>query len=316
MNKINFKFILKYLVSLFFIIAGLFWILQSWEELKHLVTIRMEYIIILIPLVFFSMLTIGYINQLIVSSLGYPLSLIQWSSLAFASTLANYIFPMRAGMVLRAAYFKKCHDFPLNKFAASIAFIYIITFVVNAGSGIVLIFLLGIHKKGLGLGLFFIFSAIFLGGILALVVELPFKKNLSKIKIFKHLIKIHNGWSVLKKKPYLLSICGSLSIFNTVLFALRLWVAFYSIGYYVNPAACFLMGCFSVISMFISITPASLGIREAAIVFASSILDVTPELSLLAASLDRAISMIVVAFLGSVGMIKLSSEKASIFKSG
>ena len=312
MKKATLKNIIKYLLGVAFIIGGLYWFFRNWDQLETLVNVRFSYILTLMPLIFLSMLMVGFINQLIVSHLGYPLKLMQWTSLAFASTLANYIFPMRAGMALRATYFKKCYNFPLNQFAASMAFAYILTFISNAALGLLIMLWLGVEKQGMRWILILIFTAVFLGGCFTLIYNRPVRKAQSKMKIISYLAKIQGGWSVLRKNPSLLIKCSSLIIINTILFSIRLFIAFCAIGQSVNFAGCLLAGCFAAVSMFISITPASLGIRETAIVFASSVVGVTPEISLLAASLDRAVSLVVVAIFGTAGMIKISHETADV----
>ena len=308
------KLTASYLLTTLILMFVMYWVSNNWDKIQSIFLVEPIFLILLFPLVVFTSINVGLINQLIVSHLGYPLKPIQWVSLAFASTLANYIFPMRAGMALRATYFKKCHGFSLSKFASSMAFAYVITFIANAFLGLLLMFWLGIEKNAVNWILILIFAIVLTTGIAALMYNPPIDKTVSKFKIFKYIISIHGGMELLRKNPKLLIRCCLLILFNTILFGIRLFVSFHALGHNINLAGCLLVGCFAAVSMFISITPASLGIKEVAIVFASSVIGVSPEISFLAATLDRTVSMVVIAIFGTAGMIKISHETARISK--
>jgi len=101
---------------------------------------------------------------------------------------------------------------------------------------------------------------------------------------------------------------AGLALGITALHIVRLYLAFAAIGNPVSLAGCVLVAAVAAIAVFISVTPAGLGVREAAILVAAMVMGVTPEVSLLAAAAHRAVGMLVVLSIGPVATLILSRE--------
>lgn len=304
-----YKIMLRYLILIVIVSACCYWAYENWDKIHSFIDIKPWYILIMVPLVVISLAIVGYINQVILLCLGLNLSVVQWMSLACASTLANYIFPMRAGMALRAAYLKKTHQLSLQKFAASMAFAYVLTFLVNASIGLISIVQIGVEINQEIMAIIAVFVLTIIGSIS--VLSLRFQSaRLTKSKIFSKLTTIQDGWNILRQSQNLILVCSVLIVLNTLIFAFRIYVSVYavSMGETVSYMACLFAGCLAALSLFVSITPASLGISELAIVLGLSVIGVPPEVGLLASVFDRVVSFIVVAFAGSVGMRSLLSD--------
>ena len=304
--------ILPYLLVVIMVSCAVIWAKSNWGEIKSVITLNPLFIMALLPLMLSTLLIVGFITKIIASYLGLPLRFSQWSSLAFASTLANYILPMRAGIALRASYLKRCHNFPFSKFAGATTFIYVITLLSNSAIGVIVLLWLWVSEGITSWPLLgvFLFILIFGAGLLIFSPKAKAVEHPSKIRDFIN--KVHLGWSTLRTSPCIIIKSSALLIANTLISAIRLYVAYKALGHGISMAGCILVGTFANISMFISITPASLGIKEAAILFAGSVIGVAPEISLLAGGIDRAVSMLIVAILGPVGMVKVSHESTKL----
>jgi len=125
------------------------------------------------------------------------------------------------------------------------------------------------------------------------------------------LVRIHVGWDTLRRSARLLARVTGLCATITVLYGGRMHIAFAALGHDVPLAGCVLIGTLVSLSMFISITPAGLGIREAAIVFSSMALGVAPEISLLAGALDRAATMLFLLAVGPLSMAFIARDCAT-----
>jgi uncharacterized membrane protein YbhN (UPF0104 family) len=302
--------ILAYVIAAGLIAYAAWWAWQNWDKVRAAFLLSPAHLAALVPLVVASVLLFGLLNQVMAAHLGAVLRLRQWATLAFASTLANYILPLKAGAAMRAAYLKKNHDLPLSQFASSMAVAYVVTILANclvgaAGLGVIAL------QEG-------VMSWPLLGGLLGMAALcaalLAFSPRASQRRaagrFWGVLVRIHVGWDLLRHSPSLLAKSAGLALATSLVYAVRLRIAFAAVGHTVSLPGCLLVGALVALSMFISITPASLGIREAAILFSSMAIGVTPEVSLLAGTVDRAVAILVVAALGPPAMTAVSREMA------
>lgn len=286
------------------------WVAGHWDRVAAAFSLRAGHLALLLPTVVVSVISAGLMNQLLASHLGAPLRFREWAALAFATILANYVLPMRAGLAMRAGYYKRKAGFPIASFTSCTAAMYLIIALVN--SVIVVGSLLWIRQEQgiiswpllwIGVGV----AA--LCGILLVFSPRPAGSKERSV-FWATLVRVHSGWDMLRRNPAVLSKVAGLAFVATGLYILRLYVAFAAIGHYVNVSGCVLIGSLVTLSMFISITPASLGIREAAIVFSSMAVGVAPEISLLAGAIDRAVTVLVVFALGPFATVYISRQSA------
>jgi len=302
--------ILSYALAAVLIAYAAVWAARHWDRISAAFSLSPGCLVLLLPTVVVSVLTAGLMTQLMARHLGAPLRFVQWASLAFATMFANYVLPMRAGLAVRAAYYKRQAGLSIARFTSFTAASYLITILVNS-----LIVLAALLWIGLGRG---VTSWPLLWGALVVVVlcgsVLAFSPKPSEERpasgVRGALVRVHTGWEMLRSRPALLWTVGALSFVATLLYTLRLYVAFAAIGYSVDAAGCVLIGALVALSMFISITPAALGIREAAVVFSSLAVGVSPEISLVAATMDRAVTMLVVFVIGPFATVYISRQSA------
>jgi len=257
-------------------------------------------------------LVIGLPNQIMVAYLGAPLRFGQWASLAFASTLANYIFPLRAGAALRAGYLKRVCRFPFIKFASSMAVLYILAILVNSMLGLSAMAWIYMKKGEVSWPLVSLLAAtVFICIGLILLTPMAGKER-AGTGFQRHLSSFRAGWDLLRKNPSLLIQAALLSLVLTSLSAVALYVSFTAIGSPIDASSSLLLASLGALSLFISVTPAGIGIREAVILFTGMAVGVSPEASLLAGTLERTVGIVVALVLGPFGMSRITREMAAV----
>jgi uncharacterized protein (TIRG00374 family) len=100
----------------------------------------------------------------------------------------------------------------------------------------------------------------------------------------------------------------ALALAVTANYALRLSLAFLALGTVVDPVSCLFIGAMVSVSSVISLTPASLGVREATILLGGAVLGVDPALALAAGLVDRLAAMLVVAVVGGWSLQRIRAE--------
>ena len=296
---------------LYLLVIGIaaYWYSLKGGSLVDFGTLDYKVALLLGPLILAALFMIGLSNQIIATHLGAPLSFYQWSSLAFASTFASHFLPMKAGMAIRAAYYKVYSKLPLSHFASLTILLFIISFTASSIIGLLTCLALLLNNTTVYWEITVIFVALLGASILLFFGRIP-RLPVAYKKIREIEIQVHEGWALCRQRPRLILLSLGLNISLTLCYALRMYIAFMAIGQDVSLLGCTFLSALVGVSGIISITPAALGIREAAIVLGSTVLGVSPEISLLAGVIDRAVSVVVIAVSGSLGLVKVQSDMA------
>jgi uncharacterized protein (TIRG00374 family) len=259
----------------------------------------------------------GFFNGVILKPCSIVIKVRELFAIAVMTSIGNYILPFRGGLGLRAIYLKKKYNFPYSYFMSGMMGIFLIFFLTNSLLGLGSLMLLYCYRGVVSPALYFIF------GFVLLLVFLPFLayfKDFSysrKIKplendtpLYFFLSKNHAGWLALllqKLSEFLArAIKGWLqisrnptAIFQLVLLTLLNCAANTVLLYYgflsssVKPDILGLLMISSLLSVsgLVNITPAGLGIQEAAIVFSSGVLGISMTQSLMASLFVRFVSI-------------------------
>jgi uncharacterized protein (TIRG00374 family) len=285
-----FRFIITFAVLLFFVV----YIYRNPELITSLRDINAWYIVgasILFLVVFFLE---GLFIKITLHAFDKDITVKESFYLSTLSRIGNYLLPMRAGAIFRAAYLKKKYNFEYSKFLSTLYGYYIILFLLYSvlGGTVLLVKWLVGGQQYTVLILFFI--GLFLGMFFLMFVRLPFDKlakNKESLlgKIVGFLERFMSSWDrIIKNKKLLLQLLlvtfGNI-LFNTVI----ILVEFVALGIRTNILDLILYSCLSGVSLLVSITPGSLGIREAVFIISSQSLGLSQEQILQLAIVDRGI---------------------------
>jgi len=195
----------------------------------------------------------------------------EWFGLSVITTMGNYLTPFRGGAVARAVYLKKRHNFSYSYFLSTLSGIYIIAFLVNSFIGILTVVLLKHFYALFNIFVFTVFMAIFfLTGII--IFSLEFKET--KYSFINKFINVINGWHLIKSNKKIILITSLISLINVAIIVLMMFLEFRVFGVEISLLNVLFLSIVSTLSLFISITPGALGIKEAIVAFTATVINI------------------------------------------
>lgn len=270
-------------------------ILLSLQEINpwNLVLISILFLLIFFIEALFIKLTLNAFDKDIDKKESYFLSTV--------SRIGNYLLPMRAGAVFRALYLKKIHNFEYSKFLSTLYAYYILLFLIYS-----ILALISLGIKYINTNIYFpIVTLFFVLLLIATVLIIIFsrieiKENYNNKLIKKAIIVINKfilSWDNIVKKRKIFFNLILLTTGNILLNWLIYILEFSSINIHVNILDTLLYTCISGVSLLVSITPGSLGLREAMFLFTSDSIGLKEYEIIQLALLDRGILFILLLFI-------------------
>jgi len=228
---------------------------------------------------------------------GVQLTPKEWFGLSMVTTMGNHITPFSGGMIARAAYLKRHHEFPYAQFATLLASNYLVNFGVISVIGIVALLTFG-EAMQLYWQVFVFFVAVVISiSALALVpsTRLPWKNRIARA-----VNTSLEGWAAVKSDRCLLARLVTYALINILLNGLSFLIAYDALGSPVSFRAALLIGLLASFSILINVTPGNLGIQEAVVSLSSGLLGTGTGQGLLVALLIRAATLVWAFTLGPV----------------
>ena len=218
------------------------------------------------------------------------------------TAIGNYFTPFRGGLGIRAVYLKKKYGFSYSKFISTVAGNYVVVFLINSLIALFCLGTLALQSKKIDPILVLVFAGMFI--ILLLIVLFPIPSSKIPETKFGLLNKFINkvklvieGWNVLAGKRSLIIKLSILTLINAFIGIFLYYIELKSIGTEVNLLYAIIYSSISAISLLLSLTPGSLGIRESLLVlFQSSLMLGTSEI-LASSVVDRVIYFFVMLIL-------------------
>src|SRR3989344_2048274 len=129
--------LIKWLFVLNIFLLFIRYIVMHWGDFGNLRVVSPGYIIIMILLSFVFSLTYGIIIKYLLEACKINLSFSEWFGLSILTGFYNIIAPVTGGLVSRAAYLKKKHNFSITEFVAVLSGIYVTHLFVGGLLGII-----------------------------------------------------------------------------------------------------------------------------------------------------------------------------------
>jgi uncharacterized protein (TIRG00374 family) len=301
---------MKRWVSIFilvaFVVVAAIYLINQPELIEVLKEVSPYTIILLIFVRLMYLATNGLFLSLFASKFNIQLRFIEWFGLPMVTSFGNYITPFSGGLFARAAYLKRRHDFSYGSFATLLASNYLIAFWVVGFVGFISVFFIPGMTQSNRLLVGGWFLAVVVGiTILFLVptMKIPGKNRLSNL-VNTSLA----GWQLIRVDRFLVLKLAFLTLVNILLDSFAFWLAYQAVNETVHFLAIILISMLSSFSILINITPANLGINEAAITLASTLLGTGTGTGLVVALLMRATTILVVFTLGPTFSYLLARE--------
>lgn len=270
--------------------------------------IGLWYMLLLFIATLITLLTESFRMKYILQALRIHIPLTESASLITVSGLGNMTSSTAAGATIRGLYLKKNYGLNYSRFFSTMATTYALGFIGYSILGVFAwtVLSLSVLQKT---GYLLLFIVAGLLGVVVITVRLPEKilvRLPSRVSVFTGgIIEIIQDKRILMK---LLVAETATSLATTI----RLYLAFRSQGLSLGLLPSITLALSSLLSLFVSITPASLGIREGFIGFTSGLVGMGLKEGLLAAALDRIMLVITLALLSPIALHKLAEKTAMV----
>ncbi len=291
----------KIFITIVVLVFFIYYFINNRDDFVHVLSTSPKYLIPIFIINTGVLFLNGVFIKIILKSFKKNIYISEASYLAVVSSLANYFLPMRGGLIYKSVYLKKKFKFPFSHFISSLYGNYIIVFLVNSLIALIVLFLIQSRTSVLSLPLYAFFGMLFVSMIVLSVVKFPVEKiREGKYKFVNRVVNIIknilNGWNIILKDKKLLISLLMITILGFIFSVLLFYLQFQALGINTNLVSVILYSCLSGVSLLVSLTPGSLGIREGIFVITSDILGITNEQVMQLALLDRGVGLVVMVF--------------------
>lgn len=298
------KRLIQNIILLLTIGLMVYYITNNYESFKNnILSINPIYFPVILVLFFLGTITGGLIIKYLLQPFNIKLKIKEWFGLTIITSFYNMITPFRGGLMAKAAYLKKKHNFSFSHFVSAMSGIYIVNFLVASLLGLISIYIIYTQKHIFNLLIFLAFLAIFTVSLLIILISPKIKSN--KNKLLNSFVNVINGWHTIKKSKKIVFISAMVMTMQLLLSTIATLLVYSTIGVNLNYFESLFICSIGLIVSFFSITPGGLGVTEAVAVFSALIIGITPDQSLTVAIIQRALSTIYIFILGPIFVYKL-----------
>lgn len=294
----------KMLLTLLVISIFAVYFILNRTEFRPLLDVNASLLIAVAALNIFAIFVNGLFTKAILIPFKKHISITESFHVSLISSVGNFFAPAGAGFGLRAIYLKKKFGLAYSDFLSTLAGNYIIVFFVSSLAGLLSLWLLKDKQDSQYIVLLLVFLAIFAGSLtLSLVrIKIPTINTRNKLlgPVFRNLERVVNGWSSIVKDKMLMLRLTAITILNVSATTILIWAIISSLHLQITIGALLLFSVLSSLSLFINITPANLGVKEAVYLFSSGILGFSTTQILSIALIDRGVMFLVLAGLWAV----------------
>ncbi len=218
------------------------------------------------------------------------------------TTLFNYLTPFRGGAFIRASYLKKKYSFEYSKTIGTLLGNYILIYWINSITGLLCCIIFLYSKKIYSITLITVLLLTFLFFSVIILHPGSILTKSSNNKFRGEINNIINSWTSLQKKPSLLIKLSFITFSNLFISSLAMYYEFFFIDVSISYSQALLINAVGTFSLFFSITPGSLGIKETFIIIIANLVGINTSDAFLVSIIDRSISIIACFFL-SIGYL-------------
>ncbi len=222
--------------------------------------------------------------------------------ISLLSSMGNFFGPFLGGAGIRAIYLKQKYKFTYTNFAATLSGLYVIQFLMFSLVGLISLVVIHIVDDRYSWILYLVFISVFVGSLLAAYVKSIsglIDRYASKKGIFNRVLNKANdvimGWQLIRRDKSLFPRLLKLSFVGLILAFLIQYIQFEAINADVGVFPVSLYVSLGALSLLISITPSSIGVREAIFLFSGAILNLNTDQILQLALIDRGATLFVMA---------------------
>lgn len=296
---------LRILLTLVVIAAFVLYFVFNADKFKPLTHINALFLLLIALGDITSIFINGLFTKFILRPFNKSIPMLESFYVSLISSVGNFFAPVGAGFGFRAIYLKQKFKVPYTEYIATLAGNYIIVFLSNSFFGLLSLYLLRSHKNSQYSLLVLVFAGIFATSLTLSLVKIPLgfaqKQRFKFLRTFlDHLAIVTKGWNhIISHKKLMLQLIG-LSALSLPLTMGITWTIIHSLHFSISLAPLILFSVLGSLSLFINITPANLGVKEAIYLFSSHVLGFSVSQILSIALVDRGV-MFVLLFVLWIG---------------
>jgi uncharacterized protein (TIRG00374 family) len=298
--------ILSFIILSIILIFSIIFIRNNINEFSKIPTISFVYIVPLIILTISTLFINGLRIKLFGDYYGINLSINEWFGLSSITTMGNHMTPFRGGAAARAFYMKKIHNFSYTSFLTTIAASYVLRFFIYGLLGVILSLIIYQFYNFFNNILFLSLVLLTFSSLLTIIIFPIFRQT--RNKFLNRIIKILEEWNVMRKNYDFLFKILLLDLGLWLIRSLKLFFVFKAFSFDIPFVFILLISVLSIISVFLSLTPAGLGVVEAVVAFSAEVVGVGFVGGLYASILDRIITVIVIFIIGPIFSYRLMKD--------
>lgn len=237
----------------------------------------------------------GLFIKFILKPFGKFIALSESVYVALISSVGNFFAPVGGGFGFRAVYLKKRHGLSYSDYMATLYGNYIIVFLVNSFFALLALYLLRARHSSQYFVLVMTFAGIFGVSLLLSLVKMPQLaigktiKNKRLNALTKILFQMVEGWNRIVGDKRLMVRLVVLIAFNFLLSIFVAKMEMVSLHLSIGFPALLLFSVLGSLSLFVSITPANLGVKEAIYLFSGHVIGFSATQILSIALVDRGV---------------------------
>lgn len=239
-------------------------------------------------------------------------------AMAVATSFGNTFLPFRAGIGGIAVYMKKRHQLSYSHFASTVAGAYVINFFVIGLLGLFAMVAIYFKSGSFSILVALAFAGLSAGSVLS-VTATKFILRFVPFQGFKDKVnEVVEGWHIISKSPRRVVVMGLITALNSIVIGFLLYFQFKFLniekigGQVIQIWDNVFLSSFSVLSVFLNITPSALGIKEGLFAFASQVINIRTQDAIVASVLDRIINASLLLIIGPLSLYFLKKRKTDV----
>ncbi|MFA6553093.1 MAG: lysylphosphatidylglycerol synthase transmembrane domain-containing protein [Patescibacteria group bacterium] len=290
------KVIIRYVFLVITVVFIGYLFSDNLGKLKVLLEISIPNFVVLSILALATFVANGIKNVLLLRPFKVRLRFTEWFGLSVVNSFWNYL-PFQGGLVAKGMYLKRQHQFAYTEYASTVSASYLITFFTFGLVGC----------AGLALAYFMNHALVFMPvliytvlAVVPLIAVIIISRGESWCKRFPRLARFFSGARIIFKDKKTVTSLVLLDVGMLAVYVARLALCFSATGLHVDFYFIILVTPIALLSIFFTITPGGLVVREALIGLFAFWYSLNVGDIVVASLLDRAVLMVWVFGLGLV----------------
>jgi len=291
-------------VLIVFLVWTAYYVSQNTEDFAPIRQVRLSDMLMLTAAFLAIMVCNGLFISTVSRAFQIQLTSLEWLSLSFSSSLANYFLPFRGGAGLRAIYMSKLHGFPITEFLSTLSVMYIMHVVVNGAMALIGMGLIAADGGKANNTLLAFFLLLTLAGILAMTINLKSKADHEWAPLAL-LHRLFAAWQKVRTNGALVVRMWVLMLVLTMATVWQCRTAFDAVSIPLSTGGILVYAASKNLATLVSLTPGSLGIVELISIYLGGVLNYSTADALSVQALIRSVAIAVLLIFGPFAFLFL-----------